>query len=129
MCQKAQRLKVLAAILWRIPDLRGPHIAEMECANEWLQEIEDYKSQMTEYFTKCSAKLKEWYDNGGDRSDTYRVEYNKLMDEYDKYTRYLEGLHRSSLETQAAPGSDSQESRSSVLTSGQLFSYLPFKSR
>ncbi|TGZ65525.1 hypothetical protein CRM22_005834 [Opisthorchis felineus] len=63
-----------------------------EPSTSWLKEVEDYEARMFDYFTQCSTRLKEWYDKGGDESEAYRAEYNRLSAEYQNYINYIQQL-------------------------------------
>ncbi|KAH8877299.1 UBP1-associated proteins 1C [Schistosoma japonicum] len=59
---------------------------------EKLAEIKNYEEQMFDYFSHYSAKLREWYANGGDKSEDYKAQYNKLTEEYHRYLKYIQRL-------------------------------------
>lgn len=57
-----------------------------------LAEIKNYEEQMFDYFSHYSAKLREWYANGGDKSEDYKAQYDKLTEEYYRYLKYIQRL-------------------------------------
>lgn len=59
----------------------------------WKKEMEEYEARMFEYFTQCSARLRDWYKKGGEESDAYRAEYQRLSDEYQRYMGYIQQFH------------------------------------
>ncbi|OON19058.1 hypothetical protein X801_05081, partial [Opisthorchis viverrini] len=80
-----------------------------EPSTSWLKEVEDYEARMFDYFTQCSTRLKEWYDKGGDESESYRAEYNRLSAEYQNYMNYIQQLRGLSIKTNKQSNSPSVE--------------------
>ncbi|CAH8847427.1 unnamed protein product [Trichobilharzia szidati] len=59
---------------------------------EKLAEIKNYEEQMFDYFSHYSTKLREWYANGGEQSEEYKIQCNKLNEEYHRYLKYAQRL-------------------------------------
>ncbi|VDQ15064.1 unnamed protein product [Trichobilharzia regenti] len=63
---------------------------------EKLAEIKNYEEQMFDYFSHYSTKLREWYANGGEQSEEYTIQCNKLNEEYHRYLKYAQRLRTAS---------------------------------
>ncbi|THD21675.1 hypothetical protein D915_007707 [Fasciola hepatica] len=59
----------------------------------WRKEVGEYEARMFEYFTQCSVRLRDWYEKGGEESEAYRAEYQRLSDEYQRYMSYIQQIH------------------------------------
>lgn len=63
-----------------------------QAPDTWQKQVDDYESRMIEYFSQCSAKLRDWYEQKGGDSEEYRAEYKRLSDEYGRYVKYIKSL-------------------------------------
>lgn len=95
---------------------------------QWRQQIEDYEKQMMDYFQKCRDRLLEFFPSDPSTADAstqeaYRREYEKLQEEYQNFSNYMEPMREYLTETKAEMTKEGEKNASDML--GDLPSLPP----